>query len=133
MAAPVRYNAKDTSLSIDSVFITGFGEDMLTWEKAESYGEFVYGAQGDAVFNETNNDLHTLTITLMKTSPQYGYLMDLQNRGAFFPVRGINKKLGVCFGGDYGAITEAPSLDLGAEAGEGEFTIQVADGYTKRI
>ncbi len=134
MTEPVRYNAKDTSLTIGGVYITGYAEDsMLTWEKSEARGEFVYGAQGDAVFNETNNDLHTLTVTLMKTSPQFGYMLDLQNSREFFPVRGINKKLGISFGGDYGVIAEAPSLELGAEAGDAEFTIQVADGYTNRV
>jgi hypothetical protein len=133
MANYSKYNAKDWSLQINTRYITGFDEDMFTWEKDEAYGEFSVGAQGDAMFNETNNDVHTLTVTLQPTSPSVDYMFELLNKRAEFSVLGINKKLRQRFGGEHARITEAPSIEAAAEGNPLEFVIQVADGYTESI
>lgn len=126
-----KYNAKDWSLQLGGRYITGFDEDMFTWEKDEALGEYAVGAQGDAMFNETNNDLHTLTVTLQPTSPSVNYMFELLNNREEFPVLGLNKKMGRSFGGEHGRITEAPSIEAAAEGNPLEFVIQVADGYTE--
>lgn len=131
MGAPVKYNANDWSLQLGSYYVTGYDEDMFTIEKDEGKGEYVIGAQGDAIFNETNNTLHTLTVTLQATSPAVAKLLDLFNDGEEFSVNAINKKLGREFVGEYARVTEAPSMEAGAEAGSVEFTIQIADGMMR--
>lgn len=128
-----KYNAKDWSLQINGRYITGFDEDMFSWEKDEAYGEYVTGAQGDSMFNETNNDLHTLTITLQPTSPSANYLFDLMNSRTEFSVLAINKSLKKRLGGEHARVTEAPPVEAAAEGNPLEFTIQVADGYTENI
>lgn len=125
-----RYNAKDCTIMIDGVFITGLGEDMISWEKEEAYFETSVGAQGDIIKNEINNDLHTLTITVQPTSPQFGYLMELAKRSEPFPVWVINKPLGITVGGTMANIAEAPEVALSSEASDCDIAFTVFDGVT---
>ena len=52
-----KYNAKDTTVTVNGVNITGFGEDMLSVEKDEEFFSTSVGAQGDVVKSEINNSL----------------------------------------------------------------------------
>ena len=126
-----KYNAKDCTVMVDGTFITGLGEDMVSWEKEEAYFETSVGAQGDIVKNEINNDIHTLSITVQQTSPQYGYLMALAKRSEPFPVWVINKPLGITVGGTQANIAEAPEISLGSSAEDATITFTVFDGVTK--
>lgn len=126
-----KYNAKDCTVMVDGVFITGLGEDMISWEKEEAYFETSVGAQGDIVKNEINNDIHTLSVTVQQTSPQYKYLIDLQKRSEPFPVWVSNKPLGLTLGGTKANIAEAPEIAMGATAEDATFTFTVFDGETK--
>ena len=130
MANVTRYNAKDCSIVVDGVFITGLGEDMISWEKEEAYFEPVVGAQGDIVKSEINNSIHNLTLTVQITSPQTQYLLALKDRTDPFPVWVINKSLGIRVGGEQANVAEAPEISLGAEAEDLEFTFVVFDGDT---
>lgn len=131
MGKPTKYNAKDCAITVDGVFITGLGEDMVSWEKAEPYFETSTGAQGDTVKNEINDDVHNLTITVQSTSPQFGYLMSLAKKTDFFPVWVSNKPLGITFGGTMANITEMPEVSLGKTAEDVSFSFTVFDGETK--
>ena len=126
-----KYNAKDCTVMIDGVFITGLGEDMISWEKEEAYFETAVGAQGDVVKNEINNDLHTLSLTVQQTSPQYGFLIGLAKRSEPFPVLVANKPLGITVGGTKANIAEAPEIALGATAEDATISFTVFDGVTK--
>lgn len=126
-----KYNAKDCTVMVDGVFITGLGEDMVTWEKAEAYFETSVGAQGDIVKNEINNDIHNLGVTVQQTSPHYGYLKALEKRSEPFPVWVSNKPLGITVGGTKANIAEASEVALGATAQDVTFTFTVFDGETK--
>lgn len=128
MANITRYNAKDTSVMINGTYITGLGEDMISWEKEEAYFEPVVGAQGDVVKSEINNDIHTLTLTVQPTSPQLPYLLSLKDKRESFPVWVINKSLGITLGGTQANIQEMPEVSLGAEASDIEITFCVFDG-----
>lgn len=128
------YNAKEWSLIVNGdTYITGFDEDMFSYEKDEAFGEYSVGALGDAMFNETNNDLGTFTITLQHTSPSIPFLIDLMNKREMFSIYAINKKLGRKVGGEYGRVTEAPEVSAGAEGEPLEFSVQVADGTIENI
>lgn len=126
-----KYNAKDCTVIVDGVFITGLGEDMISWEKEEAYFETSVGAQGDIVKNEINNTLHTLSVTVQQTSPQYRYLIGLQKRSEPFPVWVANKPLGITVGGTKANIAEAPEIALGATAEDATFAFTVFDGETR--
>ena len=129
--AITRYNAKDTTIIVDEVYITGLGEDMISWEKEEQYFEPIVGAQGDIVKSEINNDLHTLTLTVQPTSPQLPFLLSLKNRKNPFPVWVINKEMGVTLGGSKANIMEMPEVSLGAEAEDIEISFGIFDGDIK--
>ena len=123
-----RYNAKDTSVVVNDVYITGLGEDMISIEKDESLAENVVGAQGDIVRSEINNSIYTITITVQVTSPQLGYLISLKNATEPFPLWVINKALGVRAGGTMAMISEMPEIALGSEAEDVEISFSVYDG-----
>lgn len=129
------YDAADVSLVVGpkgSTFnVTGFGEDMITWEKQEAFFEPSVGAQGDVVVNETNNNLYDLTITLQSTSPALKKLYKYMQNKTEISVKGTNKKLGVKFGGSAARVVEAPELSFGAEAEDVEVKITVFNGYTE--
>lgn len=125
-----KYNAKDCTVMIGGVFITGLGEDMISWEKEEAYFETSVGAQGDIVKNEINNDIHTLSVTVQQTSPQYGFLIGLAKRSEPFPVWVSNKALGITVGGTKANVAEAPEIAMAATAEDATFSFTVFDGET---
>lgn len=128
-----RYNAKDCTVTVDNVYITQLGEDMVSFEKEEAYFEPVVGAQGDIVKSEINNTIHTLTLTIQPTSPQKAFLLGKLGTAETFPVWVVNKSLGERFGGSMAAIQEMPELSRGAEAEDMEFTFCVFDGVVEAI
>lgn len=126
-----KYNAKDCTVTVDGVHITGLGEDMISWEKEEAFFETSVGAQGDIVKSEINNDIHSLTVTVQPTSPQYGYLIGLAKRTDTFPVYVVNKPLGVTVGGTQANIAELPEIAMGKTAEDVAIKFTVFDGDTK--
>ncbi len=123
-----RYNAKESVVVVDGVYITGLAEDFWSFEKQEALAENVVGAQGDVVRSEINNDLWDATITVQATSPQAGFLFSLKKRTEPFPLWNINKSLGRREGGSMAMMTEAPSEEQGATVGDLEFVFTVYDG-----
>ncbi len=128
-----KYNAKDTTVTVDGVNVTGFGEDMLTIDKDEEEFTTSVGAQGDIVKNIINNSLGTATLTVQVTSPQYAYLMELVKREDPFPFWYTNKVLGERSGGTKANIKKIPSMGRGKEAEDGAFEIQIFDLVNERI
>lgn len=127
------YNAKDCTVTVDNVYITQLGEDMVTFEKDEEMFTTVVGAQGDVVMSEINNPLATITLTVQATSPQKKYLLNLAKAGKVFPIWCMNRSIGERFGGTKARIKNFPSLEHGAEAADREFEIQVFDGTVESI
>ena len=123
-----RYNAKDTSVVANDVYITGLGEDMISVEKEEDLASNKVGAQGDIVRSEINNTIYTITVTVQSTSPQLGYLLNLKDSTDFFPLWVINKSLGVRAGGAKAMVSSSPEISLGAEAEDIEVAFTVYDG-----
>lgn len=127
--AVTSYNAKDTTVIVGGMYITGLGEDMVTGEKDEDFFSTAVGAQGDVVKNVINNSLGTITINVQVTSPQFKALLVLANQTEPFPIWCMNKTLGTSFGGTQANLIKYPEISLGSEAEETEFTFQVFD-YT---
>ena len=128
-----KYNAKDTTVTIDNVNITGFGEDMLTIEKDEELFSTSVGAQGDVVKSEINNSLGTATLTIQVTSPQYSKLIQLAKQSDPFPFWYTNKSLGERSGGTMANIKNYPEISRGSEAEDVEFEFQICDLVTERV
>ena len=122
------YDAKDCVIQVGDTYITGVGEDMITFEKEEAYFEPKVGAQGDTIKSMINNPVHTITLTIQSTSPQKAYLLNLLGQRENFPVWVQNYHLAERFGGTQCAITEMPSVSRGVEADDLEFNITVFDG-----
>lgn len=123
------YNAKDCTITINNVYITGLGESMVTGSKDEDFFSSTVGAQGDIVVNETNNSLGTITLSVQATSPQKSYLMQLARERTQFSFWAVNKSIGERMGGTMARILNYPELANGTEAEDREFEIQVFD-YT---
>ena len=121
------YNAKDCTVIVGGVYITGLGEDMVSFEKDEELFSTSVGAQGDVVVNETNNELGTVTLSVQATSPQKSYLLNLARSRKEFAVWVTNKTLRERFGGTRAMVKNYPELTNGAEAEDREFEIQVFD------
>ena len=122
------YNPNDTTLTIDGVFITGMGEDMIEFEFDEERFSTAVGAQGDVVVNETNNNLASMTLTIQASSPQYKMCLNYAKNGTVFPIWGVNKTIGERFGGTKARFKNPASVAYGAELEDREFEIQVFDG-----
>lgn len=121
------YDAKDTSVVVDNVYITGLGEDMISAEKDEDFFAVSVGAQGDVVKSQINNSLGTMTIYVQPTSPQKKYLLSLAKRTEPFPIWAVNKKLNERVGGTMANLLSFPEFARGAEAEDMEFVFQVFD------
>lgn len=129
MAKVTTYNPKDCVVTVNNVYITGMGEDMVSGEKDEDNVNVVVGAQGDVVVNEVNNDLGTITLTVQGTSPQLPMLKKLAKTKQIVPVWVNNKAIKEKFGGSKAIIKKTPSLEYGTELADREVEIQVLD-YT---
>lgn len=133
MANITRYNAKDCVVMVDSVYITGLGEDMVTGSKEEDFYEPSVGAQGDTIACEINNTLGEVTIVVQPTSPQKAFLMDLAGANDFVPVWVVNKALGERFGGSKAKLKSFPEMSRGATAEDMEFVFGVFDFVVESI
>lgn len=84
--AATTYDPMDLTVTIGGVYLTGFSEDMVEFEKDEDGQTAKVGSQGDVVTTKVNNPLATLTVTLLSTSPQVAYLDKLARTGELVPV-----------------------------------------------
>ena len=119
------YDAKDTSIVVDSTYITGLGEDMISAEKDEDFFSTSVGAQGDVVKSQINNTLGTVTIYVQPTSPQKKFLLGLAKRTEPFPLWAVNKKLGERVGGTMANLKSFPEFARGSESEDMEFVFQI--------
>ncbi len=119
------YNAKDISVVINSVNITGLGETMISCEKDEEFFTTSVGAQGDVVKSVTNNTLGTITLTINYTCPQRAMIINLARANSEFYIwlNSPNESVG----GSIASIKNFPTIEYEAEAPEMEFEIQVFD------
>lgn len=123
------YNAKDCTITVNGVYITGLGEDMITGSKDEEFFSTSVGAQGDVIVNEINNELGTIELTLQATSPQRDYMMKLAKNRTTFSIWVVNKSIKERFGGTKARVKNYPEHSDSKEASDLKFTIQVFD-YT---
>ncbi len=121
------YNAKNTTVMVDGVYITGLGEDMVTGEKDEDFFETSVGAQGDVLKSTINNQLGTITVSVQATSPQRKFLLSLARRTDPFSIWCCDKVLNERMGGTMANLKTFPEFSRGSEAEDMEFVFQVFD------
>ena len=126
------YNPNDTTVTVNGVYVTGLGEDGISFEFEEERFEAVYGCQGDCVVNETNNTLATMTITVQASSPQYQMMLEYARKGTMFPVWAVNKSIGERVGGTKARFKNPAAVAYGAELEDREFEIAVFDGVVEK-
>lgn len=121
------YDAKDCTVMVNGVYITGLGEDMITGEKDEDNFETTVGAQGDVCISIKNDPLGTVTVSVQSTSPQKNFLLGLANVKQPFPIWIVNKTLQERLGGSKALLRKTPELSRGAEVEDMEFEFGVFD------
>ncbi|MED1784238.1 DUF3277 family protein [Brevibacillus fortis] len=128
MSKAATYDPKDVTVTVDSVYLTGFSEDMIEIEKAENNYETKVGAQGDVVRTKVNNPLATITVTLLPSSPQVAYLDKLANSGKLVPVSviyaGTPKETTTA---TEAYVVKPATRSYGNEAADREYEIQCLD------
>ncbi|MEK4520013.1 phage protein [Paenibacillus sp. FSL H8-0122] len=129
MAGEVKtYDSMDVTTIVDGVFLTGFGEDLVTVAKDEEQYTTAVGAQGDVVRNKVNNPLGTITVTLQRTSPQVQYLDGLANSGQLVPVSvifsGTPKETNIA---TQAYLKKPADREYGSEAGDKSYEFQCLD------
>jgi len=129
MGKVASFNAKNSTITADEIFLTGFGEDMIEFEPNEDDFEFESGAQGDVIISETNDDTATCTVTLQATSPSNKHMMKLANSKKIFPFWAVSKRNGMTekAGGTQARILKKPTGTLGKTAEDREYEIIVFD------
>lgn len=125
------YNPNDTTLTIDGVYMTGLGEDMITFAFQEERFSTLVGAQGDVVVNETNSHLADMTVTVLPSSPQYAMCLEYARNGTVFPIWGVNKSIGERFGGTKARFKNPAEISYGNELEAREFEVTVFDGVVE--
>lgn len=126
------YNAKDCTVLVNGIYITGLSDNMVTGEKDESFFSTSVGAQGDVVKSITNNDLGSVTISIQQTSPQKAFLLNLANNQENFPLWVENASLGQRFGGTQASIQKFPKIQYKKEAEDLEIEFKIFD-YTVEV
>lgn len=123
------FNAKNSTISADGIFVTGFGEDMIEFEPNEDDFEYESGAQGDIIISETNDDTATCTLTLQATSPSNKHMMKLANEKKIFSFWVISKRNGMTekAGGGQARILKKPTGAFGKTAEDREYEIVIFD------
>lgn len=125
------YDPSDLTVVVNGVYLTGFSEDMVEFEKDEDGYETKVGAQGDVVRSKINNPLHTLSITLLSSSPQVSMLDKLAKSGKMVPAS-------IIYNGEPKetvTVTEAyvkkpAARSYGSEAEDREYELQCMDAET---
>lgn len=125
------YDAKDVSVIVGGVYLTGFAEGtFVSYEKTEDNYALSVGSLGDVARAKVNNPLGTITVTLQQTSPQVTYLNNLATSGKIVEARVIHKGSNTeKIGGTQCFVLKEAAGEFSNEVSSREFTIQVMD-YT---
>ena len=123
------YDAKDVSVIVNGVYLTGFAEGtFVSFAKDEENYAVSIGAQGDAARAKVNNPLGTITITLQQTSPQVSMMNNLANSGKLVEVRVIHKGTNTeKIGGTQCYVKKPADGEYSNEISSREFEVSVLD------
>ena len=124
------HDARETSVNINNLFVTGFAEgSYVEWEKDEDNFNAKVSALGEVSVAITNNNTGTITLTLSQTSPSLPALKRLAASRAVFPI--WVKTPSETVGGTKAMFVKSPSGGLSDEIEDRELEIRVFD-YTDK-
>lgn len=126
------YDARNVSVTVDSVFITGFADGtFVDTSKDEDNIDTAVGAQGDVAVTEVNNQVGTITLTLQQSSPSVAYLNRLANSRKMVPVYVISNQSGAkeIIGGTQARVIKPADVSFSDSQESRAFEIRVFD-YT---
>jgi len=128
LATTTTYDPSDVASTIGGVFLTGFSEDLIEFEKDEDSNTFKVGAQGDVLVSKVNNRLATLKVTLLATSSQNAYLDKLAETGQVVPVSVIyNGTPKETITSTAGVVIKPAARKYGNEADDREYEIKLTN------
>jgi hypothetical protein len=132
MAQVRTYDPKKVIITIGSHTVTGYGEDTFIGIEPEGDGTTaVAGADGEVARALNHNPLHTVTITVLQTSPTNDYLSRLLERdrasggGGVVPFQIRDLRGSTLIAGSQAWVTNTPSVEFGNSVGEREWTLMV--------
>ena len=123
------YDAKDVSVIVNGIYLTGFADGtFVSYEKTEDGWTISTGSMGEVARAKVNNPLGTITVTLQQTSPQVSMLNNLAKSGKLVEARVIHKGTNTeKVGGTQCFVMKPASGEYGSEISNREFTINVLD------
>jgi hypothetical protein len=122
------YNPKDITLIVGTESIESFFQDTtVDIEKVEDDHTATVGLNGNVIYNESNNNMYTLTISLLPGSANDNFLRGLRAAKTTFPClyenpSGERMTLVGC------RFQKNATKTDGAEVGAREWVIMIADG-----
>lgn len=125
------YDAKEVSVIVGGINITGFAEDTIVKaSKKENNSSESVSAQGDVGVAITNNTLGEVTVPLNQTSPSIAYLNNLANTNKIVDVWvKSNNDVKETVGGTKARVVKPADVEFGSKISNREFTFSVYD-YT---
>lgn len=125
------YDAKEVSVIVGGINITGFAEDTIVKaSKKENNSSESVSAQGDVGVAITNNTLGEITIPLNQTSPSIAYLNNLANTNKIVDVWvKSNNDVKETVGGTKARVVKPADVEFSSKISNREFKFSVYD-YT---
>lgn len=125
------YDAKEVSVIVGGINITGFAEDtFVKSSKNENNSSETVSAQGDVGVAVTNNTLGKIVLTLNQTSPSIPYLNNLANTQKMVDAwTKSNNEIKETTGGTQARVLKPADVEYGAKLSNREYEISVYD-YT---
>lgn len=125
MFEPIVFDPAQTTVTIDNVYITGFGGTAISFAYSQDAVAAESGLDGATVFTVNNSKLGTCTLPMKISSPQFEKLMALAKNHTMFSIWCTDKSSGRRAGGNYAMFTKVP--DYTADASDVSFSLTIAD------
>lgn len=122
---PIIFDPSQTTVTIDNVYITGFGGTPISFSYSQDAVSAEAGLDGATVFTVNNAKLGTCTLPMKVSSPQFEKLMSLARNHTMFPIWCTNKTSGRRAGGNYAMFTRVP--DYTADSSDVSFSMIISD------
>lgn len=125
------YDPKQIIITVGPYTITGFAEDTFLSIEPDGDGTTaVAGADGEVGRALSHNPLHTVTLTLLQTSPSNDFLSDMLARDrasggrGIFPLYVRDLRGTTQFAASQAWVMNTPTIERGSEIGDQEWEIQ---------
>ncbi|TDX43704.1 phage structural protein [Orenia marismortui] len=125
-----QYDPKKVSVTVAGFVLTGFGEDtFITGSRSSDKRTTHVSAKGEVTFSKSADDTGEVTFTLKHNSPGNAMLKRLYNSDDEFQFACVDANIDGDIGvaGSRCVVKTLPDFERGAEVGEVEWNLLVAD------